>query len=65
MIDKYSVEVSYNPNGGKFNAVVTVIEIESNRIVESYEFSAHDENHALYVAAQERLARNRDTEKEH
>ena len=61
MKDKYSVEVSYNPNGGKYNTTVTVTEIASQRIVESYEFSAHDDKHALYVATQERLARNKES----
>jgi len=62
--ERYEVNASYDPKGGKYNTVITVIDTASQCVVDSYEFSAHDEEHALYVATQERSARNQDTKKD-
>ena len=62
--ERYEVNVSYDPNSGKYNTVITVIDTASQCTVDSYEFSAHDEEHALYVATQERSARNQSTKKD-
>jgi hypothetical protein len=62
--EQYEVKASYDPKGGKYNTVITVVEVASQRIVDSFEFSAHNEEHALYVATQERSARNQGTKKD-
>ena len=62
--ERYEVNASYDPKGGKYNTVITVVEVASKCIVDSYEFSAHNEEHALHVATQERFARNQDTKKD-